>query len=102
MLLRQIYSILVFLFTQSLSLVHINMYACALKACNHTPRGCFCAPTVGHAVFLTLPPQPKGDPVPSHTHACTHTHTETYVRHSEEVQCASGGGKKVLDSDCEA
>lgn len=93
--LGQIYSILVFLFTQShtshSSYTHTQKKKpkrppVRKKACNHTRGGARAPPAVGHVVFLTLPPEPKqGAPVPSH--ACTRT--LTYVLHPEEVQCVS-------------
>lgn len=52
-----------------------------------TPKGMLVRPCSWSRCVLTPLPEPKGAPVPSHT--CTHTHTLTYVLHSEEVQCVS-------------
>lgn len=92
-----------FSYSRSRSLVH-KTRSPTRKRLVTTPKGMLVRPCSWSRCVLTLLPEPKGAPVPSH--ACTHTNTraETYVLHSEEVQCTLEGRgriKQLLNSDCE-
>lgn len=88
MLLRQIYSILVFMFTQSLAPRTRNTYAYTQKKrLVTTPKGILVRPCSWSRCVVTLLAEPKGAPVPSRTHM--HTRRKTFVLHPEEVQCVS-------------
>lgn len=101
-LLRQMYSILVFLFTQSLASRTQNTYAYTQKACNHT-QGDACAPLQLVTLCFDTPAWTKRRPS-TITHAHTHWNTCTSVRGGAVRECKLEGRgriKQLLNSDCE-